>query len=311
MSINHTILGILSCQPLSGYDLKKIIQDSPFMYWSGNNNQIYKALMELLDEGYVTHETFHQESSPSKKIYTITEDGLAELAEWVRSVPDLPELKNAFLIRLAWADRLQPNELDSVLSRYEQELRQQVLLLEEQRRRGTFAPNRTPREAYLWDMIHDNTVSTYLNELEWLQRLRQGLGNEADKESDQMELRVVERGSQKYVQCLAAEPPLETSEEILNLMATGWESETRLLMLHADALADGFFKLRTGLAGMVLQKFVNYRFHVALVIPSERVIQGKFKELLAESARGSDFRSFPTVEEAEAWLLSLSGGMER
>ncbi len=264
--------------------------------------------MELLDEGYVTHETLHQESSPSKKIYTVTADGLAELTDWVRAVPDLPELKNAFLIRLAWADRLKPAELDEVLTRYEKELQQQVLLLEEQQRRGTFAPDRTPREAYLWDMIHDNTVATYRNELEWLQRLRQGLGIEADKENNKMELRVVEKGKQKYVELLSAHSPLQTSDEILNLMATCWENETNLLMLHADALADDFFKLRTGLAGMMLQKLVNYRIHAALVIPSERAIQGKFRELLAEAARGNDFRAFPTVEEAEAWLLGLPSG---
>ncbi len=63
MSINHAILGILSCRSVTGYDLKKIIQESPFMPWSGNNNQIYKALVEILEEGFVTHEVRHQEST--------------------------------------------------------------------------------------------------------------------------------------------------------------------------------------------------------------------------------------------------------
>jgi DNA-binding PadR family transcriptional regulator len=49
MTINFAVLGILSYQPMSGYDLKKIMQDSVYMHWSGNNNQIYKALLELLE----------------------------------------------------------------------------------------------------------------------------------------------------------------------------------------------------------------------------------------------------------------------
>lgn len=67
MSINFAILGILSSKSLTGYELKKIIQESPFMYWSGNNNQIYKALAEMLATGLVTNEVQQQEGSPSKK----------------------------------------------------------------------------------------------------------------------------------------------------------------------------------------------------------------------------------------------------
>ena len=70
-----TILGLLSWKPSSGYDLKRIISDSDIFYWSGNNNQIYKSLLELQKEGLVTHQVQLQESLPAKKIYSITEKG--------------------------------------------------------------------------------------------------------------------------------------------------------------------------------------------------------------------------------------------
>ncbi len=47
MQIDYAILGLLSWKPLTGYDVKRVMQDSPFLYWSGNNNQIYKALTKL------------------------------------------------------------------------------------------------------------------------------------------------------------------------------------------------------------------------------------------------------------------------
>ena len=40
MAIRYAILGLLSWRPFTGYDLKKMIGDSVFLYWSGNNNQI-------------------------------------------------------------------------------------------------------------------------------------------------------------------------------------------------------------------------------------------------------------------------------
>lgn len=175
MSIKLAILGILSCQPSTGYDLKKIIEESTVMYWSGNNNQIYKSLVQLLEEGLVTNEVQHQESSPSKKIYTITDKGEAELKSWALTSPELPELKKSFLTQLAWADLLSPEELDNLLLAYENELNMQIILLQEKKRRGLFAPNRTTREIYLWERIDDNIVSSYRHELNWVREIRQEL----------------------------------------------------------------------------------------------------------------------------------------
>jgi len=175
MSINFAILGLLSSRCLTGYDMKKIIQESPFMHWSGNNNQIYKALVQLLEEGLVTNEVQHQDSSPSKKIYTITPAGSAALKNWVKSAPEAPESKKTFLIQLAWADMLNQEELEALLSDYEHELRSQILLHVEENRRGTFNPARTGREAFLWDRIQDNIKSTWQNELLWIQQLLQDL----------------------------------------------------------------------------------------------------------------------------------------
>lgn len=175
MSIKYAILGILSWKPSTGYDLKKVFEESSIMYWSGNNNQIYKTLVQLHEDGFVTSEVLHQESAPSKKLYAITDRGSAALKEWVLSTPELPEFKNTFLIRLAWADQLDEKELDDLLSRYENEVKIQLLMQQEKVRRGINSPNRTGREGYLWDMISENIISSYRNELEWISNVRKGL----------------------------------------------------------------------------------------------------------------------------------------
>ncbi|MDF2538036.1 MAG: hypothetical protein K0S76_1057 [Herbinix sp.] len=172
MTIDYAILGILSCRSITGYDLKKIIQEIPFMYWSGNNNQIYKSLVDLLDRGLVTNEILHQESSPSKKIYTITAEGLSELKGWVQSAPEPPECKKMFLIQLAWSDQLNEEELNTMLNKYEEEIRMQILIQHEKNRRQPFSPDRTPREEKVWDMIYENIISSYENELLWVQKVR-------------------------------------------------------------------------------------------------------------------------------------------
>jgi PadR family transcriptional regulator AphA len=175
MTIKYAILGFLSWRPLTGYDLKKMFVDSVFIYWSGNNNQIYRTLVQLRQEELVTSQVEHPESGPSRKAYTITEKGMSELRQWLLSAPELPQLKNPFLIQLAWADKLEPDELDTLLEQYEHEIYTQSLMVREQKRRNRINPARTPRESYLWEAISDNRIDFYENELAWVRKLRKEL----------------------------------------------------------------------------------------------------------------------------------------
>lgn len=175
MTIQYAILGLLSWRPFSGYDLKKVFANSAALYWSGNNNQIYTALIQLHKEGLVTRDVQVQESLPAKKIYTITEKGQEALKQWVLSTPELPEFHNTFLIQLTWADLLDSDELDALLATYEEEVRVQMLMQQEKINRQETSLARTHREAYLWGMISQNIVSVYENELSWVRKVREDL----------------------------------------------------------------------------------------------------------------------------------------
>ncbi len=305
MSIKHAILGVLSYKPSTGYELKKIFEESSFMYWSGNNNQIYKALVELLDEDLVSNEVQHQTGSPSRKIYTITEEGAAELKEWVLSIPDVPEFKKTFLVQLAWADQLNIDEIDLLLSRYENEIMMKLFMEQEKIRRGIFSPDRSARERYIWEMIGDNIISSYRNELSWILKLRQELTEDIKTEVNKMNYRVIEYNNKNLVECLSVPRALSTEQDALDLIAVCGENDTNLLILHAAVLSDDFFKLRTGIAGQMLQKFINYHVTVAAVIPEEIAIKGSLKKMLSESNKGRHFRTFSSSNDAQDWLFSL------
>jgi PadR family transcriptional regulator AphA len=123
----------------------------------------------------VTQEIEYQDSLPAKKIYAITTKGREALRQWGLAKPELPEFRKPFLVQLAWSDMLDGDELDDLLASYEEELRVQMLMQKEQTQRQGVSPGRTPREAYLWQMIEQNAVSAYENELEWVRQLRLGL----------------------------------------------------------------------------------------------------------------------------------------
>ncbi|GAC40884.1 DUF4180 domain-containing protein [Paenibacillus popilliae] len=320
MSINYAVLGILSYEPMTGYDLKKIIQESPFMYWSGNSNQIYKALVELSDKGFVTNEVRHQESLPSKKIYTITKEGLEALKDWVLSSPEPCEFKKPFLVQLAWSKQLNSNELDALLTDYENQIKMQMMIQQDSKQKMIFSPKRTLLEATVWDLIHENITLSYTNELKWIQNVRDiisGIENEADrvnhidmevaqngKEDLKMEYVFMDKGAVKYIHFTFAETPLCT-ENVSDIISICVENNTNFVLFDSEALSDEFFNLRTGVAGAVLQKFTMYRIKAAAVITDQQRIKGKFKNMLAENNKRGDFRSFESIIDAENWFLTI------
>lgn len=305
MSIKYAILGILSWKPSSGYELKKIFEDSSSMYWSGNNNQIYKALVQLQDEGLVTNETEHQDGMPTKKTYTITGEGMSELKEWILSSIEAPDFKKPFLVQLAWSDLLENKELFEILTKYENEIKMQLILHQEKIKRGKNSPDRTRRETFLWNMIDENILSSYRNELEWIHDLRKNLFEyELNEEKKKMDYKIVESNAMKYIEIFSCATPISTEQDALDLVALCGENNTNLLMLHSEAISDDFFRLKTGVAGKVLQKFINYYVKAVAVIPTQRVNAGKFKDMVLEANRGNQFRVFEEKEKAVNWLLS-------
>ncbi|MCO5199230.1 MAG: PadR family transcriptional regulator [Anaerolineae bacterium] len=175
MTIQYAILGFLSREPLTGYDLKKLFSESVTLYWSGNNNQIYRALVDLHQAGLVTRVTENQESGPSRKVYTITTNGLAALRDWALTPPELPQLRNPFHVQLAWTAQLDDAELDAQLAAYEEEVRVKYLMVREQESRNTATPQRTARETLIWRNIAANWIAFYEHELQWVRTLRADL----------------------------------------------------------------------------------------------------------------------------------------
>ncbi len=72
MSLDYAILSFLNFAPMSGYDLKKLFDDSINHFWSATQSHIYRALGQMETRGWITHETIDQERHPNKKVYSIT-----------------------------------------------------------------------------------------------------------------------------------------------------------------------------------------------------------------------------------------------
>lgn len=118
-----------------------------------------------------------------------------------------------------------------------------------------------------------------------------------------MDIRVIEKDGRRYVECTADKVIINTEKDALDIIAVCFEKNISLLVIHSEILSEDFYNLRTGLAGAVLQKFANYHIKAALVMPSQEKIIGRFGEMVNEVNKGSDFRVFSSLSEAEKWII--------
>lgn len=177
MSLQHTILGFLSWRPLTGYDLKKLFAETEFIPWSGNNNQIYKSLIALSEQGLVDAEVEQPETGPSRKVYTITESGKTALKTWLLSTPEMPEYRNTFHVQLAWTEGLESRHLKELLQEYLKEISMRILVLKEMKERKVVYPGRSERERLIWDRIMARHISIFEHEKEWAETLAADLAD--------------------------------------------------------------------------------------------------------------------------------------
>jgi DNA-binding PadR family transcriptional regulator len=99
MSLRYAILGLLSRESLTGYDLTKKFDTTIGFFWSAKHSQIYPELAALTKDGLVTFEVVTQTSKPNKKVYTITDEGRAELSRWVVEPHEKRTVKDPLLLR--------------------------------------------------------------------------------------------------------------------------------------------------------------------------------------------------------------------
>ena len=127
MSVRHAMLALLSEGPTYGLRLREEFEDRTGEVWPLNVGQVYTTLQRLERDGLVESDT-HGEDGP-QKAFRITADGERELAEWLRTPPDLSSPpRDELVIKVLIAVRMpgtDPHEVIQAHRRYLVQLMQQ------------------------------------------------------------------------------------------------------------------------------------------------------------------------------------------
>lgn len=97
--IDCVILGLLSHEELTGYEIKKRMDTTFKYFWGASYGSIYPALSDLVNRGLATKRK-DTENKRNKLIYTITDDGRNYLKEWLALPVEKDELRYETLLKL-------------------------------------------------------------------------------------------------------------------------------------------------------------------------------------------------------------------
>ncbi|MFG6193492.1 PadR family transcriptional regulator [Nonomuraea sp. JJY05] len=127
MSLRHAVLGLLSEEPASGYDLMKMFDISLSNVWPATQSQLYAELGKLAEAGLVD---VSAEGPRGRKEYAITEAGLAELRHWITEVEPTRVLRSDMLLRVFFLAQVSPEQARGYLRHQAEHVRKHVEHLE-------------------------------------------------------------------------------------------------------------------------------------------------------------------------------------
>jgi DNA-binding PadR family transcriptional regulator len=129
LSLPHVLLGLLTSQPRTGYELSRAIREELEPVWKAEISQIYPTLARLRREGFVVLRLLGPRRGPHRNLYRVTAAGRRELRRWLLELPPPPRARDDGLARIAFLDSLPAPERRSVLRSYEKVLADEVARL--------------------------------------------------------------------------------------------------------------------------------------------------------------------------------------
>ena len=103
-----------------------------------------------------------------------------------------------------------------------------------------------------------------------------------------------------------AETVITDVQSALDLIMTAkYEAGTNLIAINKETIVEDFFILSRGLAGEVLQKFINYQAKIAIFGDFTKYTSKPLKDFIYESNKGKNIFFVATKEAAAERLANV------
>ncbi|MGI5825086.1 MAG: DUF4180 domain-containing protein [Bacillota bacterium] len=114
-----------------------------------------------------------------------------------------------------------------------------------------------------------------------------------------MKIRTMEKSGKKIASIDAERILIAEGQSALALMmSVKYETGCDYLIINKSAVDESFFRLSNGIAGEILQKFINYHMKVAIVGDYSKYESKALRDFIYESNNGHDIFFVSSEKEA-------------
>lgn len=168
--LDCVILGLLSHEELTGYEIKKRMDTTLKYFWSASYGSIYPTLTDLAERGFVTKREC-TDNGRNKLIYTITEDGKQYLLQWLKIPVEKDELRYETLLKLFFGNEAGPVQAITHIEAFKTKIEHELpyLLAAEQTLQKITNEDETHKYYILTVMFG---IKTYRAYLEWCEEAK-------------------------------------------------------------------------------------------------------------------------------------------
>jgi len=106
----YAILGALTLEPMSGYDLKRFADESVAHFWAESYGQIYPILKQLVAEKLIAPTTRKRTGPRDRVAYAITDRGREVLRGWLSEPAEHQIGRIEILLKLFFARNAAPGD---------------------------------------------------------------------------------------------------------------------------------------------------------------------------------------------------------
>lgn len=117
----YVILGLLTQEELSGYDIKRVLEERLIGFWDESFGQIYPVLQSLEEEGLAIRRIYHQDGKPDRHAYKATAKGAEAVKQWLSKASSPQKDRVEALVKLHLGSLLSPAENRRMLEAFREE----------------------------------------------------------------------------------------------------------------------------------------------------------------------------------------------
>lgn len=171
--LDCVILGLLSHEELTGYEIKKRMDTTLKYFWGASYGSIYPTLGDLVKRGLAIKREC-TENKRNKLLYTITDDGRRYLKEWLKVPVEKDEIRYETLLKIFFGNEQDVSQAISHVEAFQEKIEMEMQYL-------------LRAESTLKEIIHDDNthkyylltvqfgIKTYHTYLEWCKEAKEFL----------------------------------------------------------------------------------------------------------------------------------------